>query len=262
MTFKVAISPCPNDIFIFGPIMRNLIKTSYNFDFILKDVEQLNRYALDRLFDIIKVSYGVIPEISQDYKILTSGGALGHGNGPIIVSKKLNDISQLKGKKIAMPGKHTTAFYLFKHFFGDDYSFVEMRFDKIFDAILKENVEAGIVIHEGRFVYENIGLNKILDLGEIWEKNYQLPIPLGAIAIKKDLLEYAHQIKRLIQDSISYSFEYFDNSKEFCKFYSQELDDHVLEQHITYFVNEYSLDMSTHVLAISKLFNLSEDLFI
>jgi len=259
---NIGISPCPNDIFIFGPIMRGIIKTDLRFDFCLDDVENLNRSAIDGLFDVVKVSYGVLPHIIFRYKILTCGGALGYKNGPVVVSKKYNSIDKLTGKKIAVPGVNTTAFLLFKTFFGELFHFIEMRFDKILDAIDSDTVDAGIIIHEGRFVYQNLGLTLLSDLGELWEERFSLPIPLGAIAIKNEILDISDSIKGLIKDSIGYSFGHFGDSKEFCKKYSQELDDTVLENHITYFVNEYSMDMSGIAPALAKVLNIPENIFI
>jgi 1,4-dihydroxy-6-naphthoate synthase len=259
---NIGISPCPNDIFIFGPIMRGIIKTDLSFDFRLDDVENLNKSAIDGFFDVVRVSYGVLPHIIFKYKILTCGGALGHKNGPIVVSKKYDSIEELKGKKIAVPGFNTTAFLLFKTFFGELFHFVEMRFDKILAAIDLGMVDAGIIIHEGRFVYQNFGLTLLSDLGELWEERFSLPIPLGAIAIKNEILDLSTCIKGLIKDSIKHSFEYFEDSKEFCKKYSQELDDNVLENHISYFVNEYSMDMSDIAPTIARVLNLPENIFI
>lgn len=259
---KVAISPCPNDIFIFGPIMRGLIECRLKFDFTLEDVEKLNRWAIDGLYDIIKISYGVIPKIKNKYKILTCGGALGHKNGPILVSKDIRSIDELKGKKIAIPGRNTTAFLLFKNFFGEDFEFVELRFDRIFAAIASGTVDAGVIIHEGRFVYEKFGLTLLADLGELWENKYSLPIPLGGIAVKNEHKEIAGILKKIINDSIRYSFKHFEESKEFCKKYAQELDDKVLENHITYFVNEYSIDMSHLSEKLATVLDIPASIFI
>lgn len=242
--------------------MRNLIETDHNFDFDLEDVEQLNKLAINCDADIVKVSYGVLPYIYENYYILTCGGALGHGNGPIVVSKNKIDKDNLKGKKIAIPGKHTTAFLLFKNFFGIDFEFLELRFDKIFDAIKNNIVDAGIVIHEGRFIYEKLGFFKLADLGEEWEKRYSIPIPLGAIVVNKMFLTYIPSIKSNILNSVAYSFKNFNQSKDFCKKYSQEMDDNILENHIKFFVNEYSFDMSKFTPQISTILKIPEDKFI
>ena len=259
---KIAISPCPNDIFIFGPIMRGIVGGDLKFEFILEDVEHLNRWAIDGKYDIIKVSYGVVNKIIDKYKILTSGGALGYKNGPIVVSKKQFKVDDLKGKKIAIPGFNTTAFLLFKTFFGEDYQFVEMRFDMVFAATATGIVDAGVIIHEGRFVYNKYGFHLICDLGEIWEERYNLPIPLGAIAIKNEIVTTSEEIKRMIRNSIRYSFDNCDESKKFCKNYSQELDDTVLENHITYFVNDYSIDMSNLSKSIASIFKIPSEAFV
>lgn len=259
---NIGISPCPNDVFIFGPIIRKCIALSFQFKFELMDVEQLNRNAIDGCFDMVKVSFGVLPKIVNKYIVLTCGGALGHGNGPLVVTKNFSSVGELRGRKIAFPGENTTAFLLFKHFFGEDYQFVEMRFDKIFSAIMENNVDAGIIIHEGRFVYEKIGLKKLVDLGEEWEEKYFLPIPLGAIVLHEKYSYLAEDMKALIRKSIRYSNDHFEESKEFCKQYAQELDDKVLENHIRYFVNEYSDDMSQFKEKLSNFLGISNEVFV
>lgn len=242
--------------------MRKIIETDHNFDFGLEDVEQLNKFAIKGDLDIVKVSYGVLPYIYENYYILNCGGALGHGNGPIVVSKNKISKDDLKGKRVAIPGEHTTAFMLFKHFFGTDFEFLEFRFDKIFDAIKDDIVDVGIVIHEGRFIYDKLGFFKVTDLGEEWEKRYFIPIPLGAIVVNKRVFKYIPDIKSSILSSIDYSFRNFNESKDFCKKYSQELDDDILENHINFFVNEYSFDMSKFTKQISTLLKIPEKQFI
>ncbi|MCX8083528.1 MAG: 1,4-dihydroxy-6-naphthoate synthase [Calditerrivibrio sp.] len=259
---KVAISPCPNDIFIFAPLMNGFVPSPFIFDFTLDDVEQLNIYAMEKKFDLIKVSYGALEKIVDNYKILTCGGALGHKNGPIVVSKNYSDVSCLVGKRIAIPGKNTSAFMMFKSFFGDGFVFCEMRFDRIFEALLNDEVDAGVIIHEGRFIYFRLGLKLVCDLGEMWEERYKIPIPLGAIALKNVYIDIKEVIKDLIKSSIKYSFTNFDEIRTICKGYAQELDDQVLTDHIKYFVNEYSLDMSSISDKVADTLNLKKDIFI
>ncbi|BAI80592.1 conserved hypothetical protein [Deferribacter desulfuricans SSM1] len=258
----LAISTCPNDTFIFSPMILNFIEHPYNFKTLLDDVEVLNNLAIEGLPDIVKVSYGVLPKIIDKYSVLKSGGALSFGFGPVVVSKKYNHINELYGKKIAVPGFNTTAFNIFKRFYGDNFDFIQLRFDKIIPAILDDNVDAGLLIHEGRFVYKNYGLNLLSDLGEEWDKKYNAPVPLGAIVIKKELLNIANNINKIIRKSINYSERKREHIYPFIKKYAQELDADVLEKHITAFVNENSFDMSKYINVIVDFLGISEKDFV
>ncbi len=165
-------------------------------------------------------------------------------------------------KKIGIPGKNTSAFQIFKYFFGDDFEFIELRFDKIMPMIVKDELDGGIVIHEGRFVYKNFGLNLIGDLGELWEKKFNAPIPLGAIIIKNELMNIAGDINKLIRKSILYAENNYDDLFSFIKQYAQEIDDKVIKQHIDLFVNKYSLNLNEAKPALMSFLNCDENSFI
>lgn len=263
MNLKLGISTCPNDTYIFGPLLNNQVIHKYNFQVILDDVEVLNKLAIKEKLDIVKVSYGVIDKVKDKYSILKSGGALGFGCGPVVVSKELKEINKLKNKKVAIPGLNTSAFKIFRHFFqhlGSE--FVEKRFDQIIPAVLGYEVDAGILIHEGRFIFEKYGLNKLADLGELWEKAYNAPIPLGCILIKNELKGVAHEICELIRKSIKFSGNNFPSVEPFIKRYAQELDDEIIKNHIKLFVNEFSYDISEHTDTISKFLNCEKRIFV
>ncbi|MGA1862669.1 1,4-dihydroxy-6-naphthoate synthase [Deferribacter thermophilus] len=258
----LAISTCPNDTFIFSPMILNFIEHPYNFKTLLDDVEVLNNLAIAGIPDIVKVSYGVLPKIIDKYTVLKSGGALSFGYGPVVVSKNYYNINELYGKKIAVPGFNTTAFNIFKRFYGDNFDFIQLRFDKIIPAILDDNVDAGLLIHEGRFVYKNYGLNLLSDLGEEWDKKYSAPIPLGAIVVRREILDMANNINNIIKNSILYSKNNMQLVYPFIKKYAQELDDEVLEKHISAFVNENSFDMSKYIDVIVDFLGVSEKDFV
>jgi 1,4-dihydroxy-6-naphthoate synthase len=263
MRLSLGISTCPNDTFIFGAIILNKINHKYDLDVVLDDVEVLNRLALENKLDVVKVSYGVVEKVKENYKILKAGGALGFGCGPIIVSRNFSEVSELNGLKIAIPGANTTAFKIYKHFFSYlQNEFVEMRFDKIMPAIRDGIVDAGVVIHEGRFIYERFGLKKVIDLGDIWEKRYNAPIPLGCILIRNELIKYASFITETIRESIDYSQNHYEDIFPFIKSYAQELDDEVINKHIKLFVNEYSYDVSSYIDVLSKFVNADKNIFV
>ncbi|WP_022850025.1 1,4-dihydroxy-6-naphthoate synthase [Limisalsivibrio acetivorans] len=262
MRFTIGISPCPNDTYIFGPLLEGHLDTDFKFHTIMDDVEVMNRMALKHGLDIIKVSYGVVPEILDNYAVLKAGGALGFGCGPLVVSKRFGSINQLKGKRIAIPGRNTSAFRFFKHFYGEDFEFVELRFDLIMTAVLTGSVDAGVIIHEGRFVYQSAGLLNLADLGAIWEKRYDMPIPLGAIVIKRELAEYAGTLKSLIQESISFSEKRYGEIEPFIKEHAQEMSDEVIKKHIDLYVNRFSYDMTEAVPGLTEFLDCTEEDFV
>lgn len=247
MNFNIGISTCPNDTFIFGALLEGHIKTPHSFSVFMDDIEVLNNKALNRELDIVKVSYGMLPLVLDDYSVLKAGGALGFGCGPLVVAAAETDLSSAKGSVIAIPGIHTSAFRFFRHFFGEDYNFIEMRFDEIMPAVKEGRVTAGVVIHEGRFVYRQEGLVKLCDLGELWEEKYKAPIPLGAIIIRKKYASYADEINGLIRESINFAKTRYPEIEQYIKKHAQELNNTVIKSHIDLYVNDYSSDMSQAV---------------
>lgn len=259
---KLGISTCPNDTFIFGAMIRKDIDVPFNIRVIMDDIQLCNELAINKKLDIVKVSFGVFNEIKNDYKILKCGGALGFGCGPLILSKKYSSMDELKGKKIAIPGRNTTAFMVFKRFFPEcAANTVEMRFDTIMESISKGETDAGLVIHEGRFTYKNFGLSKITDIGSEWESRYNLPIPLGFIAIKKDMAHIADTVNDAIKRSIDFAYDNLEISYSFAEKYAQDMDKDVMASHIKLYVNEYSKDMSPAIDAISELLNVDDSVF-
>jgi 1,4-dihydroxy-6-naphthoate synthase len=262
---SIGYSPCPNDTFIFYALVHGKIDTE---DFIFKetllDVETLNRLALSSNLDVTKISYHAFGFLRKDYCLLRSGSAMGRGCGPMIVSKEGNELEDLKGKRIAIPGKLTTANLLLQLFASDSgippSSLVEMPFHKIMDSVSKGHVEAGLLIHEGRFTYHLHGLRKVIDLGEWWENATGLPLPLGGILAKKDLgKDVIKKVDSLIRKSIEYSLSHRDEPRVYMKQHSQELEDQVIEQHINLYVNNYSLDIGEEGLsAIRELLRKAE----
>lgn len=259
---KLAISPCPNDTFIFGALIRRDIEVPFDFEVVMEDIQLCNNMALSEEKDIVKVSFGVFPLIKENYKILKCGGALGFGCGPLLLSKQYNKVEELKGIKVAIPGENTTAFAVFKKFYPECATNIEiMRFDKIMPAIRDGKVDAGLVIHEGRFTYENYGLTKLTDLGVEWESKYNLPIPLGFIAINKKYLHMADDVNNAIRKSIEYAYNNREKALLYCKNYAQDMDNNVMNSHINLYVNKYSKDLTPAISAISALLNVGDDVF-
>ena len=256
-------SPCPNDTFIFYALVHGKIGTGgLRFRELLEDVETLNRMAGRAALDITKISFHAYGHLREKYCLLRSGAALGKGCGPLIVSKKYQQAKDLKGRKIAIPGRLTTAFLLLQLL---DPSLkervIEMPFHRIVDAVRKDEVDAGLIIHESRFTYQEAGLRLVLDLGEWWERTTGLPVPLGGIIAKRELGDLLiKKIESGIRKSLDYAFAHKAEPKAYIKEHSQEVEDRVIEQHIGLYVNDYSLDIGDDGLrAVEGLFRMSEE---
>ena len=260
---KVAISTCPNDTFMFEALYNKRIDMkSVAIDWHFADIEELNQRAQKGESDITKISFNALFGLNNTYSILNSGAALGFNCGPQIIARETFDVNELKNKKIAIPGKNTTANLLLSTFFSEIILKEEMIFSNIENAIINSQVDAGLIIHESRFTYQNKGLVKIIDLGEYWEKQYRLPLPLGAIAAKKDLdIELRKDFNQLLKESIIFAFENRQVSIPFIREKAQELDENVIAEHINLYVNKYSIDLGIEGKnAIEILFNHAKKL--
>jgi 1,4-dihydroxy-6-naphthoate synthase len=250
----LGFSPCPNDTFIFYALVNKKIDdANLDFELHIEDVETLNHLAIARSLDVTKISCHAFHYLQDDYRFLKSGGAFGRGCGPLVISKERYEPQDLKGKSIAIPGELTTAYLLLKLFFdanfGSKPSVVPMLFHEIPAAVRDGRVDAGLIIHESRFTYAEHGLSRVLDLGEWWEKETGLLIPLGGIVAKKSLGRKIETIEYLIRKSVEYSFSHSDQAMSFIKKYSQELSEIVINDHIGLYVNDFSIDMGDVGLA-------------
>ena len=254
-------SPCPNDTFIFDALVHKKIDTEgLDFNVVLADVEVLNQKAFNKELDVTKLSYHAYGYLTNDYVLLTSGSALGKGCGPLLVQS--SDVQSLKltDAKIAIPGKYTTANFLLSIAYPEATNKVEMLFSDIENEVLRGNVDAGLIIHENRFTYQEKGLKKIIDLGEYWEQTMGALIPLGGIAIKRTFpIEIQKKINRLIKKSIEFAFANPESPLSYMQQNAQEMNKEVMMQHVGLYVNEYSLDLGeTGKEAINKMFSLAE----
>jgi 1,4-dihydroxy-6-naphthoate synthase len=241
----LGFSPCPNDTFIFDALVNNKIDTEgLDFEYILLDIEELNKRAFMNDLDVTKISFHAYYFLTSNYILLDSGSALGQNCGPLLISKKKYSLQETDKLTVAVPGKYTTANFLLKFAFPNISSKKLMLFSDIEKAVLEERADAGVIIHENRFTYESKGLIKIADLGEIWESRTRQPIPLGGIIAKKTLPEsIISKINKLVRQSVAYAFANPVSSKSFVKSHSQELDDEVIKKHIELYVNDFSLSL-------------------
>ncbi len=241
----IGFSPCPNDTFIFGALINGRIDTDgLEFDYFMADVEELNRRAFVGKDHILKLSYHAYAHASKDYLILDSGGALGYGTGPLLVSKREISESEVASLKIAIPGRFTTANLLFSIKWPDASNKKEYLFSDIEDAIIADEVDAGIIIHESRFTYFRKGLRLFTDLGRYWEEFSGLPVPLGAIAVNRSVPEeIAKKINSLIVKSLNYAHDNPDFVYDFIRKYAKVQDAEVISSHINLYVNEFTLNL-------------------
>jgi 1,4-dihydroxy-6-naphthoate synthase len=262
MKLTLGFSPCPNDTFIFDAMVHGRVDTEgLEFDYFLADVEELNRRAFKGMADITKMSYHAYAYAAQNYLILDSGSALGRRNGPLLVSRNELRKEDIGNALIAIPGKYTTANLLFSIAWPEALNKKEYIFSEIEDAILNEEVDAGLIIHETRFTYQKKGLKKIEDLGEFWEGLTGMPIPLGAIVINRNIpTDTALKVNRILKKSLEYASHDSSSVYDFVSRNAREMDPDVMNNHIKLYVNEFTADLGAEGReAIEKLFSIASD---
>jgi len=262
-TFTIGFSPCPNDTFIFDPLVNGLIDTEgITFKPVLEDVQTLNQWAIDGRLDITKLSYGVLPKVLDQYTVLPSGGALGEGVGPLLIARDDYPLEEVEQSPVAIPGENTTAHFLFSLAFPAARNKQFMVFSGIEDAVLSGKVKSGVIIHENRFTYQLKGLKKQVDLGEYWEQKTGNPIPLGAIVMRRAFSpDLQQQVNRLIQKSLDYSWNNYPQLSQYVKDHSQEMEESVMRQHINLYVNDYTKNLGNKGrAAVMELLNIYKSL--
>jgi 1,4-dihydroxy-6-naphthoate synthase len=245
---SLGFSPCPNDTFIFDALIHHKIDTEgLDFDVFFDDVETLNKKALQGELDITKLSFHAFAHVSDKYVLLDAGSALGFGVGPLLISKTAYTPEEVKSKpslSVGIPGTYTTANFLLTIAFPELQNKKELVFSAIEESLLNQELDLGVIIHENRFTYAQKGLHKIIDLGDYWEQQTGMPIPLGGIMINRNIdLETQFTVNRLIRKSVEYAFEHPEASSDFVRHHAQELDESVRKQHIDLYVNKYSIDL-------------------
>ena len=257
MRLTLGFSPCPNDTFIFDALVHRKIDTEgLEFEVFMADVELLNQRAFNSELDITKLSFHAYAYLIESYVLLNSGSALGDNCGPILIAKKTLSKREISKKKIAIPGKYTTANFLLSLAFPNAKNKEEILFSNIEQKLLDDKIDLGLIIHENRFTYEEKGLIKIIDLGEWWEQKTQLPIPLGGIGIRRNFpVELQQKINRVLRRSIQFAFNNPKESLYYVQQHAQEMNSDVIEKHIKMYVNDFSLDLGiTGKAAVRHLF--------
>jgi len=254
MKLSLGFSPCPNDTFMFDALIHHKVDTEgLDFDVSFDDVETLNRRAFASELDITKLSYHAYAYAASDYVLLDAGSALGFGVGPLLICKDAERAQVLEAMagtgqpsdlKIGIPGKYTTANFLLGLAYPAWHNKEEMVFSDIENALLDGRIDVGLIIHENRFTYAAKGLHKIIDLGDYWEGQTSLPIPLGGIVVKRTLpASIQHKVARALRRSIEYAFANPKSGMDFIREHAQEMDEAVMYKHVELYVNRYSVDL-------------------
>ena len=259
MKLRIGFSPCPNDTFIFDALVHGEIDMGdFQVEPVLEDVETLNQWALAGKLDVTKLSFPAFFSTRNHYQLLDAGSALGQGVGPILVTKDTVPLTadQINHRKVLLPGSNTTAHLLFSLAFPAATQKEFLIFSAIEETLQKDSQLLGVLIHENRFTYEKKGLNKIVDLGSFWEENWQVPIPLGGIAIRRSFTyELKKQLEEWIRKSLALAWANYPQLSPFVQLHAQEMEEDIMRKHITLYVNEYSRSLGeTGQHAINVLF--------
>jgi len=248
-------SPDPDDAFMFyGLNIENGVYTNgYEFEQILRDIQTLNEMAIDEKLDITAISMAAYPTISDKYAILSSGASMGYKYGPLVVAKEKFPVEELKRKLIAIPGKLTSAYLELRLLLGRDLNITVMPFDKILDAVMNSEVDAGLIIHEGQLTYSKYNLEKIIDLGEWWFEKTKLPLPLGVNAIHRRFGSEMEKISNILKESILFSLEHRDEAVKYALNFARGMDKELADRFIGMYVNDLTVEMGKQGLEACEL---------
>ena len=256
-----AHSPDSDDAFMFYALATKKVRSSkVSFRHILEDIESLNRKAVEGLYDLSAISYHAYPYVADKYVLMASGSSIGDGYGPMLVAARPIEPDELAGKRIAVPGKLTTA-YLALKLFQPDFEAVVTPFDKIMHAVRERSVEAGLIIHEGQLTYDREGFHRVLDLGRWWKGKYGLPLPLGGNVLLRTLPDdIKSECCRLMRESIQYALDNRDEALTYALQFARDMETSLAEKFIGMYVNHYTLDAGDTIpAAVQKLLDLGHD---
>ena len=239
---KLAHSPDSDDAFMFYALATHKLQTpGYKYTHTLSDIQTLNEAAFAETYDVTAVSFAAYPSIRDKYVLLDCGASFGEGYGPIVVSSKALKRDDIRGKRIAVPGLKTTAHLTLK-LFEPDFEAVVMPFDKILDAVQKEVVDAGLLIHEGQLLFPQLGLHKVIDLGVWWQEQTALPLPLGGNAVRRALgPELGRIIARTIRESVEYGLEHREDALKYAMQFARDMETELADQFVGMYVNKWTL---------------------
>ena len=259
---SLGFSPCPNDTFIFDAMLHGRIDTEgLEFEVFMEDVEALNRRAFAGDIAVTKLSYHAFAYLTDRYALLDSGSALGNRCGPLLIARAPMDDDAVNAARIAIPGKMTTANFLLSLAYPDARNKQECLFSEIEGAVLAGEADAGLIIHENRFTYQQKGLLKLMDLGDYWETGTGLPIPLGGIVVRRDLnTEVQQKVNRVLRRSVEYAFAHPDEVMPFVRRHAQAMEDAVMQAHIDLYVTDFTVDLGEKGRrAVQEMFRIARE---
>jgi 1,4-dihydroxy-6-naphthoate synthase len=244
VTVSLAISPCPNDTFVFHALVHGLVPEAPPMDVTYADVDVTNLAAAEGRFDLVKVSYAALPWLLDKYALLPCGGALGRGCGPLVLVRDPEATPSLAGRSVAVPGDRTTAYLLMRLWAAgaEPANISIVPFHKIMPAVAAGEYDAGLVIHEARFTYQRHGLHSLVDLGDWWERDTGLPIPLGAILARRGVVD-PDEAAEWVRTSVRMAWDDPEATQEYVLAHAQELEPTVASQHIALYVNDFTADL-------------------
>jgi 1,4-dihydroxy-6-naphthoate synthase len=253
-----AHSPDSDDAFMFYALATKKVRSPLvAFRHVLEDIESLNRKAVEGLYELTAISYHAYPYVAEKYVMMAAGSSIGDGYGPMVVGSRPMEPEDLKGKRIAVPGKFTSAFLALK-LFQPDFEPVVMAFDKILDAVRERFIDAGLIIHEGQLTYEREGFHRVLDLGRWWKGSYGLPLPLGGNALLRDMpADVKSECCRLMRESIQYALDNRDEALTYALQFARDMEPRLADKFVGMYVNHYTVDAGSIVpLAVQKMLDM------
>jgi 1,4-dihydroxy-6-naphthoate synthase len=244
MKIQVGHSPDADDAFMFYALAHNKLKTGdLEFQHILRDIETLNRWAIEKKLEVTALSVHAYAHVASEYALLRHGASIGEKYGPIVVAREQLSLEELREKKIAVPGELTTAFLALRLCLGS-FEYDVVPFDEIFLAVKSGNVDAGLIIHEGQLTYSKLGFAKVVDLGQWWYDKTSLPLPLGVNGVRKDLgIELCRQISNCIQQSIEYGMQHRDEAMQYAMKYARNTEQKLTDRFVGMYVNHFTRDL-------------------
>jgi len=258
---RIGHSPDPDDAFMFYALTAGKVRAAgIEVEHVLEDIESLNRRARTGELEVTAVSAATYVLVHEQYRMMDPGASMGKGYGPILVAKEPMDPGTIVDKVVAIPGSHTTAALLLRIFVGDP-AIIEVAFDKIPQVVLEGQADLGLLIHEGQITHRQMGLHKVLDLGEVWQKDSDLPLPLGINVMRRDLGEDVHRrLSQALRDSIDYAYAHVDEALEYAMRYGRGIDKETCRRFVLMYVNDYTKRLgSDGEAALRRLYQLALD---
>jgi 1,4-dihydroxy-6-naphthoate synthase len=258
-TVRIGHSPDPDDAFMFYALTAGKVRIpGVRIEHVLEDIETLNRRSRTGELEVTAVSFATYILIAEQYRMMDPGASMGKGYGPILVARRPIPAAEIEQHVVAIPGKHTTAALLLRLFVGDPPQ-IEVAFDKIPQAVLEGQADLGLLIHEGQITHQQMGLVKVLDLGEAWQRDSGLPLPLGVNVMRRDLGEDLHRaLSQALRDAIAWAHANVDEALEYAMRYGRGIDKETCRRFVLMYVNDFTLALGTEGrAAIERLFTLA-----